>query len=144
MNDAAHKISLLATYVRTSTHPADRWRYSNACDHHSAYAEPSSSLRDWPDTHCGTIYCTLGLPAESALGLQQASQDCNRWRHIAGLASPLRMICALLQIIFIKTTTEGSTSQIFTCPVMCRPLMCPLVAEFETKEDNWVAFARDD
>ena len=41
-------------------------------------------------------------------------------------------------------TTEGSTSHIFTCPVMWRPLIHPLVAEFGTEEDNWVTFTRGD
>ena len=51
-------------------------------------------LRDWPDTHCGAIYsiavlaCLLQASLDLA-GLQQAGQECNRWRHKACLASPL-------------------------------------------------------
>ena len=30
---------------------------------------PTPTFRDWPDTHCGAIYCTLGVPTASLLSL---------------------------------------------------------------------------
>ena len=39
--------------------------------------------RDWPDTHCGTIYCSLDLPAASLLSIPRLATGRPRLQQMA-------------------------------------------------------------